>query len=68
MYEDNKLISARVTLELHDLVAEVSLARGENISSFLRRAILRELGRLSYLTEDVKKALDVPHGPERVVA
>jgi len=68
LYEENKLISARVTLELHDLVATVSLARGENISSFLRRAILRELGRLSYLTEDVKKALDVPMEPGKVPA
>ena len=40
-----------------ELVRRVSAARGETISSFVRRAILRELAGLSYLTSDEKKAL-----------
>lgn len=52
-----KIIGIRVTPEFHDLVARVSKARGEHISSFARRAILKELAALSFLPDDVKKAL-----------
>jgi hypothetical protein len=45
-----------------DLVKEVSRLRGEDISDFLRRAIYRELARLSYLDDKSKKALEVERG------
>jgi hypothetical protein len=41
------------------LLKKVCSARGENLSSFVRRAIRTELARLSYLTEDEKKALGI---------
>ena len=44
------------------LIEQVCEARGENISSFLRRAIKRELASLNYYTDDVKKALGVTPG------
>lgn len=59
MYEGSKLIGARVTPELHDLVVKVSRNRGEDVSSFLRRLLLQELARLSYLSEEQKKALGI---------
>jgi hypothetical protein len=39
------------------LVRAVAEKRGEDTASFLRRATLRELARLSYLSRDEKKAL-----------
>ena len=42
------------------LAKKVSDSRGENLSTFVRRAVLRELARLSYLTPEEKKALEMP--------
>ena len=39
------------------LVEEVCATRGEAISSFMRRVVKRELVRLGYLGDDVKRAL-----------
>lgn len=50
-------IGVRMTDELADLLREVSKARGEDVSDFVRRSILRELASLSYLSETQKKAL-----------
>ena len=50
-------VFARMSLEDVKLVQEVSKARGEGLSSFVRRAIRTELARLSYLTDAEKKAL-----------
>ena len=55
MYESNKPISVRVTSDLHELVGDVSWVRGEDISSCVRRAVLRELERLGFLSEDPEK-------------
>lgn len=54
-----KFIGFRVPPEIHDLVARVSKARGEDITSFARRAVLRELAELSFLPDEQKKALGV---------
>lgn len=59
MVEKTKLLSARVPEELHRQVMEVSKRRGEDISDFIRRAILKELANLNFLSEDQKKALGV---------
>lgn len=42
-----------------DLVAKVAKARGEDLSDFVRRAIKTELAKLSFYTEEEKKALGV---------
>jgi hypothetical protein len=39
-----------------------SEARGEKLSTVLRRSVRRELARHSYLTDDDKKALGVEKG------
>jgi len=42
-----------------ELVEKVCRARGEGVSSFVRRAVRRELGRLNFLTDEEKKALSI---------
>jgi uncharacterized protein (DUF1778 family) len=42
-----------------DLLVRVAEARGETVSTFVRRAILRELARMSLLDEETKKVLEV---------
>jgi hypothetical protein len=46
-----------IPVRLHSLIRRVSKARGEGISSFARRAILKELAALSFLSDKEKKAL-----------
>jgi len=62
------LLATRIDIKLANLVKEICEVRGEDVSSFLRRAILTELARLSYLTPAEKKALGVHpisrHSPE----
>lgn len=53
-----------IPVELHALIKRVSKARGEVMSSFARRAILKELALLSFLSDDEKKALGVDEGKE----
>jgi len=60
----DKLIGARVSPEIHSLVDTVSRARGEDISSFIRRLVFTELAELNYLPDEQKKALGIPLGPE----
>ena len=64
----DKLIGARVSPKIHALVDEVSRARGEDISSFIRRLVLTELARLHYLSDDQKKALGIPMEPGKVTS
>ena len=53
------MLSARVPETLYNQVKEVSKGRGEDLSDFIRRAILKELASLSFLSKDQKKALGV---------
>ena len=57
--EENKLsqLNVRIAKEDKALVEKVSQARGEHISTFVRRAVRRELATLGYLTTDERKAL-----------
>ncbi len=48
-----------MTDTLYSQLRDVSKARGEDVSDFIRRAILKELAALSYLSNDQKKALGV---------
>jgi hypothetical protein len=51
------IIFARMRREDILLLRKVCEARGENLSSFVRRSVKMELARLSFLSEDEKKAL-----------
>ena len=59
MADKTKLLSARVPASLYNQVREVSKDRGEDLSDFIRRSILKELAALSFLTSDQKKALGI---------
>jgi len=52
-----KVVGVRITEDLHAKLKTISGARGEDVSDFVRRAILKELASLSFLLEDQKKAL-----------
>lgn len=61
---DRRIIFARMDEASVDLIKKVSKARGETLSNFVRRATLRELARLSYLTPEEKKALGIATAEE----
>jgi len=54
MANKNKIIAARFP--------QKDAKRGEDISGFVRRAVKRDLARLSFYTKDEKKALGVDRG------
>ena len=56
------MVGFRVTEELYDVLSRVCRSRGEDVSDFVRRAVLRELARLSFLSAEQKKALGVQEG------
>lgn len=53
------VIFARLPEDQVKLIKKVAKARGETVSSFVRRAVKLELARLSFLTAEEKKALGV---------
>jgi len=53
------VIFARMSADDVQLVKKICEARGEQISDFVRRSVRKELGRLSYLSVEEKKALEV---------
>lgn len=60
-----KIVGVRITEVLHQQLREVSEKRGEDISSFVRRAILMELARLSLLSDEENRALGIERGDFR---
>lgn len=54
-----KVVGVRVTDELYSQLRAISNARGEDVSDFVRRAILKELANLSFLSPEQKKALGI---------
>jgi predicted DNA-binding protein len=54
-----KGIFIRLPNELYILLKEVAEKRGEDMSTFTRRAILKELAELELLNEEHKKFLGV---------
>jgi hypothetical protein len=58
MYD--KTILIRLQKKTADLLKKVARDRGEHISSFARRAIMTELGRLGFLDDEENKALGIP--------
>jgi uncharacterized protein (DUF1778 family) len=55
----NVNIGVRVTPRDRKLLDDVCEARGEDISSFIRRAIRKELALLSFIPAEEKKALRI---------
>jgi len=55
----NTVIGVRINQETRDLLDKVCKARGEDLSDFVRRSVLKELAELSFLPDDQKKALGV---------
>ncbi|GAH61490.1 unnamed protein product [marine sediment metagenome] len=52
-------LNVRIAKEDKNLVEKVSQARGECVSTFVRRAVRRELATLGYFTADERKALGI---------
>jgi hypothetical protein len=55
----NIQIGIRIPQETKWLLEKVCRSRGEDVSDFARRSILRELASLGYLSLDDQKALGV---------
>jgi uncharacterized protein (DUF1778 family) len=55
----NLTIGVRIPKEDRELLNKVCKARGEDLSDFVRRSILKELANLSFLSDDRKKALGI---------
>jgi uncharacterized protein (DUF1778 family) len=54
-----KYIGIRLKKEVYDLLIKASSNRGEDVSDFVRRAILKELANLELLDEEQKRYLGV---------
>lgn len=54
-----KVVGVRVTTELYELINKVCQNRGEDVSDFIRRSVLKELAELGFLPIEQKKALGV---------
>jgi len=55
----NLVIGVRITQQTRKLLDKVCAARGEDLSDFVRRAVLKELAELSFLPAEQKKALGI---------
>ena len=55
----NCVIGVKISEEDRLLLDNVCNARGEDLSSFVRRAIRKELASLSFYPDDIKKALGI---------
>jgi hypothetical protein len=54
-----KVVGVRVTDSLYTQLRIISNDRGEVVSDFVRRAVLKELASLSFLSPEQKKALGI---------
>lgn len=52
-------LGIKIEPDLKSLAEQVSKSRGEGLSSFVRRSILKELASLSFLPDEQKKALGI---------
>lgn len=59
MVKRNKFIGVKFSEEDARLMKEVATDRGENVSSFIRLAVRKELARLSFFTGMERKALGI---------
>jgi uncharacterized protein (DUF1778 family) len=53
------MIALRVSSQDRELIEKIVKARGEDLSSFVRRAIRKELASLGFLPIEQKQALGV---------
>ena len=56
-HELSETISVRMTKRDKELLERICMARGEDPSGFVRRAVRKEFAILCYLPEEEKKAL-----------
>jgi hypothetical protein len=54
-----EVVHVRFSKRIRDLVKQVAQARGTDESDVIRHAVHEQLARLSFLTDDEKKALGV---------
>ncbi len=59
MSMSQSMVFARMPKPILDLLKKVAKARGEDLSSFVRRAVYKELASLDFLSESQKKALGI---------
>ncbi len=59
MKYNNLIISVRFQVSDVDLLKKVANSRGENVSDFVRLSVKKEFARLSFLSDEEKKALEV---------
>lgn len=59
MKHANKIISVRFSISDANLLNEVLKNRGQDVSDFVRLSVRKELARLSFLTTEEKKALEI---------
>jgi predicted transcriptional regulator len=52
-----EVVSVRFTKRIRDIIKQVAEARGSDESTVIRQAVHQELARLSFLTNNEKKAL-----------
>jgi predicted transcriptional regulator len=52
-------VCVRLDPETYGLLKQVAKSRKEQVSVFVRRAVRRELARMSFLSKEDKKALEV---------
>lgn len=54
-------IQCNIKIEADDIriIKKISLARGDDVSDFIRLSIRKELARLGFLSKDEAKALEV---------
>ena len=59
--QQHRLVPLQIRLPKNDKtpIEKVCKLRHENLSSFTRRAILRELARLGFLSEEEQQALEI---------
>jgi hypothetical protein len=55
----SKYIFTRLPGDLYNLLLKASINRGEDISDVVRRAILKEIASLGFLSDEQKKFLGV---------
>lgn len=65
MNDTNKIVSVRFSVSDAHLLTEVARNRGQDVSDFVRLSVRKELARLSFLTPDEKKALEVVMGMKK---
>jgi len=57
--ESTVIFTVRIPQSTADVIRKVARQRGQSLSGFLRLVLYQELARLSYLSEEEKKALGV---------